>query len=532
MSKIKDLFFEIVRKNVETIRRFPITVFLTLAETGGIIYLIFSELDDKWFIRLLAVGIMGMLFSVFLALFGKKRAIVVDAVVTILVMGAEYACLQFRENDIYYYMGLMALNLLVFCLILYQLFRKDEDGKLFAYLLSSLLFSLFLCGLLFGGLAICLAAFQYLIYEPKDYYKAYLTVGVLCEFTGAICLFLSYVPTEYQPTSISKAYGTIVHKTLMLVYYMLLLILYAYLIKILVTFTMPVGKLNWFGSFALLFYCFFTLSSQYEETALAKMHQRFGGLILLPILAVQSYAIYIRVAAYGLTTMRMLSILFNLGGFLFMLAGWLKKGYAWVFIGLGVVAVLGLVGPLNVLDAPAVEQVGRLNKVLERNNMLKYGEIVPNSRLSEEDKEIIRSVYDYLYMDDSVHAEKYRTMSIDEFEQTFGFEYFNAHKEEPSYQYCYYYGEIDMDIGEYGHIESVSEARSVDEKMMEYCLNLYDVFGAYSNDVTLPPYKQENGDVLVFTYLSFEYNRVEEKIENLYYDGFCLHKGLKAEELN
>ena len=187
-------------------------------------------------------------------------------------------------------------------------------------MVSSLLYCYVMVTTIVAGLSICLLAFEYLIYRFENFEKLYLITAAIFEIFVVNSLFLSYIPTREEKLSITKTYENILHKASLAVYYLLIVILYIYLAKVLITFEMPINKINWFASFAMLFYCLFYLSCQDNEKGLALFHVKYGGLVMIPIFLMQGYALFLRISVYGLTTPRYLSIMFNLIGLAFVVS--------------------------------------------------------------------------------------------------------------------------------------------------------------------------------------------------------------------
>jgi hypothetical protein len=69
---------------------------------------------------------------------------------------------------------------------------------------------------------------------------------------------------------------------------------------------------------------------------------------------------------------------------------------SWVFVPMAVIALIGLVSPLNIIDLPDHDQEARLKRVLEANGMLNGNEIINYGKeVSREDAEKICSGIDY-----------------------------------------------------------------------------------------------------------------------------------------
>jgi hypothetical protein len=206
------------------------------------------------------------------------------------------------------------------------------------------------------------------------------------------------------------------------VYLLLLFVLIAYLLKILFTLRIPSGQINWFASFAELFYIFFSYTLfQYGDWPV-KLWKRYGGWFLLPIFAAQAVSVYIRVSAYGLTGPRWVSIVLTVSALVFVVLTLIREGKSKNWAG-GLLIVLLLIStltPLNFIDVPLMEQTHRLEDVLTRNRMFDGERVTPAPGLSDDDKAAIISSYDAIRYEDKAPD----WLKDREFEALFGFDHY------------------------------------------------------------------------------------------------------------
>ena len=181
------------------------------------------------------------------------------------------------------------------------------------------------------------------------------------------------------------------------VYLILLAILYLYVAKIVYVWAMPVGMMNWFASLALLaFSIFFFCFAKDARCSLLQRFLRWGLLLFLPILAVQTVAVWQRVAPYGLTPLRYTSILCTLFGVFLLVLAFRRCSPRPAFLVLAFMIAALTLTPLNIVDLPLRTQEARLWRVLEENDMLQGGEVVENPALSSRNRERLLSASEYL----------------------------------------------------------------------------------------------------------------------------------------
>ena len=397
ISKLINSLSERVRKSRQ---RFQATLAFSGILTLFICYLIIVEDDgeESFFIGL---GLIVATFiSLLLKVIDENLREVNNAVtygVSALAGVITYLAIKLTDQSLYCAMAIVGVILLTICIIMYSLYRNHDERKMFPHLFRSAFFSVMVNSVRFGGIIIALLAFHYLLVEIDDLFEKILPIlFVLFECFGLYVIFISYLPNKDDEVKSFRAYDIIVSKVGLWVYLLLIAILYGYIIKIIVTWSMPVGRLNWFGSLALLFYVFFYLNVDEESGILQRLFVRYGGLMLLPVVGVQLFAIYIRVHAYGLTTLRYVSLLLIGGALLFVFNSIIRKKISLVFIGMAVIVVIGLMSPLNIIDVPNMNQEARLKRVFRANGMLdgnkviNYGKEVPS-----EDAEKIVSGLEY-----------------------------------------------------------------------------------------------------------------------------------------
>ena len=178
----------------------------------------------------------------------------------------------------------------------------------------------------------------------------------------------------------------------------LLAILYLYLGKILVRGTMPSGTLNWFGSVALAVYAFFWLALRDSTNAFFRRFVRFGWALLIPVLAMQVVGIVIRYNAYGLTSLRLAGMAVLLVGVAALALAALNRPPRHLFHVVAVVGIAFTMTPFNVIDLPLRDQERRLRTAMERNGLVKDGEIsfAAAAGVPKEDVKAIVSAWRYL----------------------------------------------------------------------------------------------------------------------------------------
>lgn len=279
-------------------------------------------------------------------------------------------------------------------LILYLTQSQHREDDMLPYFLLSFLKCLGLTFLLQMVVGTCLTGFSFLIHRVPHAWNLFL-YG-LCQLGVGFLYFLSYIPKKEDELPDHPGYVKCWRRLLLPGAGVLLAILYLYLGKILWLRTMPVGLLNWFASIALFVYAFFYFSFSQSSEFWAHKVLQWGGLALVPVLMAQVIAVKIRLSAYGLTSLRYLSLALTFYGFLVLTFGLGRRRPEFLYLVASVMTVLLTLTPANLIDVPAYSQYKRLSHVLAVNGLYENGELHKAKSLSVGDNQAMRSTYAYL----------------------------------------------------------------------------------------------------------------------------------------
>ncbi|MBR0385398.1 MAG: DUF4153 domain-containing protein [Erysipelotrichaceae bacterium] len=494
-------------------RRFPVSCGFALALTLVLVVNIFTEEIAMELALSLGLGMLTAILAETAGEYGlwSYKGLLPAGAVTI----ACYLVLHFWQENDYVAMGYVGVGFMLPCFILALLYSSADRENLFPWLMQSAVYCVITTGVVFCGLLFCLLAFYFLLYQFKDLYKSFVSLFVTCEISGNVILFLSFIPHRDEELKVSSAYRKVIHNVLFYVYLLLIGILYLYIIKIIVTWTMPVGVLNWFGSFALLFYVFFALSVSGQDGEVQNWFHKYGAAVVLPVLLVQLYAIYIRLAAYGLTPLRYISLALIVIAIGFMICESLKLSRVIPFLAAAGVLMIITMTPFNALDVPNRSQERILREALERTGCFVDGQY-HETQLSAEDIEIIDGALSYLrYADGTkssyveavldsplpkiLYQEKYNPMHYDYYSM------YNLDSRTAEIK-----GYSEMELCTFKDADDVC-GYDCTEYFTEYLKEKVDT-GNYPGTAKLVT---EDGNLLVFTEFSWEYNMDEKDVENV-----------------
>ena len=157
--------------------------------------------------------------------------------------------------------------------------------------------------------------------------------------------------------------------------------------------------------------------------------------VLIPVVLFQTISSVLKIGDLGITAGRYYVILFGIfstvSAVIFSIRPYHKTNViAPILI---VLSLISVIPPTDAFSVSRKNQTGRLAAVLEKNDMLKDGKIIPNGNISKEDKEIIVSTVQYLnrmnYTKDIDFLKDYSRTS--NFERVFGFAQYGSDYKEP-----------------------------------------------------------------------------------------------------
>jgi hypothetical protein len=364
----------------EVVLRFPWTMAVgTLAAVAAI--LATSEVDDTEWGRIAMVAALGLPLTVGLTLLAEERGWSVGRSAGVNAAGVALLILFYliwpgpdrRHEVIRYFQFSAGLHLLVAFL---PFIGRPETGafwqynrRLFLGFLRAYLFS----NVLFLGLAIALGALDKLFGAdvPGELYGR---LGLVIGFVINTAIFLAAVPgslgeladdTEYP--RVLKVFSQYILTPLVFIY---LVILIAYLVKIVAGGEWPSGWIGWLVTSVAVagllgFLLVHPLRDDPEE-AWIRTYTRWLFIGLIPAAVVLLVAFWKRVLPYGLTELRLLGILLGIWLLVISVSYSLRQraGIRWIPVSLAILLLITLYGPISVTRLSVASQGRRLKELV------------------------------------------------------------------------------------------------------------------------------------------------------------------------
>jgi len=569
MNKILNSITVFILLLVNGIKRFYINTFFTVIIFGIIFYLInwknVSKYDEKILERIIFVAILGFLISTLFTLVVEKithysTKLIIINVITSIALPILYFFFILTDIANKYQVTTLAgiVIALVFISIYFANKTDNENFTIhFSYLIKTLFVAAIITTIIMLGLFLCTAAVHYLIYKFSDVAKIYATIASFCWIALFVNLFLSYLPKKADDYKTPKFFKILTLYTALPVYLGLIVILYVYLGKIIVTQKFPSGQLNWFASYASIIgiFLFLSLKQYFDENEIVKWYVKLFGYILLPIITMQCIAYGIRFSNYGLTSARYISIVLIGVSIVTAVVSLIRRGkhVPYVLFLLALCSLITTTGYFNLYDAPVREQESRLTRVLKDNSMIdNNNKIIAKADADTQTKIKITSSYNYMVRVGYKNITLLKDNSAESltFKQLFGFEQeYAINNNNPNNQYIakntyVNYGSIGQGINISGYnnlieinnskknaIKSLNNNVLVINNDKEYTFDLNtlvnNLFIKYGVTNMLPQGElelEEGNGKLVITNISFFVDNDNQKININNIEGYILEK--------
>jgi hypothetical protein len=333
MGIIKKFSFSaLVGRFDQSFRRFPVAMLLVLFLTGFLIYLNHGGDDavsDKMTFLLIFYPATGALLAVALSLLTEDfRNKIVVWTVPVLAQIAWFAVSAYlAQFDRFSMTQMIAVSATVasfaFAIFLLCFYRKNQDMPFWNFsirIILALIVSCAIGGILTLGLLLLVESLKMLFAMDIDS-SVYIDIWIVCMVLLAPSLFMALIPkgSKKYLNAVPEysRFGKGVMQYLFLPLLGLYLItLYAYGVKILLQWSLPVGGVSYLvtGSMMLMvLLIYFSYPLQHlEGNKLFKRVTRWLPVVMLPLLSLMTVAIGRRLADYGITVSRLYLLVFNL----------------------------------------------------------------------------------------------------------------------------------------------------------------------------------------------------------------------------
>ncbi|MCL2183900.1 MAG: DUF4153 domain-containing protein [Chitinispirillia bacterium] len=344
--------------------RFPISILLLLAIT----FQLFS-LVGKWDIsysesyRIYTFLIVGAVISVIATLLLedlvgniKRHAVTAAAV----ALWGVYCCFLPEDADdmvIGKWLEVIAIGISALLAVPFISFlKRDKDRPFWNFTAQTIFqYALASCFGMILAVGFTLALFAvYSLFQVNINDKMYAYLSIICSVLFTSLYFLAHLPSktakhseEVLPNKTLKILGLYILTPLAAVY---ILILYAYLFKIIFAWELPRGMVSWLvstlASCGLITIMLLYPSRLLEKSKAIDLISRYFSLIIAPLLVLMSIGIFRRIDDYGITITRGYLLLVNIWFYAIFAHIYITKAarIKWIPISLAAIILLSSAG--------------------------------------------------------------------------------------------------------------------------------------------------------------------------------------------
>ena len=358
-------------------------------------------INDELLLSIGIGGYVGAAAAALVQLWGEKRlrprALIPLAVGVGLMANYLSTLVLLSESALKDFSPYLVIGAILACILwgMAIVSRRGRDGGSVRAALIGAVIGVAVGTVLFAAFSVFLAAIDALLLDVDT--DLYLLFALLGYGSVGITVFLSFLPKPDGEPNRNKAYSVAFGYILLPLYLVLLAILYAYLAVLLVRFKLPSGQLNPFGLVALMGFLILWAALKDEDMRLARWYTRWGGLLLLPVTCVQALALWIRIDAYGLTPLRVVSVAAVVLGLIAIGLCTFRARLSAVFSAAAVLVMLLTLTPANPQLLSNLSQEFRLKPLLGQYGMLTEQNKLrlPHERLPEADYDKIKEGLSY-----------------------------------------------------------------------------------------------------------------------------------------
>lgn len=350
------------------LKRFPITLFFTIALTCYLCYFVSNHDENKklnWIIGYYLS--VGTLLSLTLHLWCEEMKRIIPKIAVqagmhlLLILDAIYLYSysyekSFTEIGIAHGAGILAIGLSVFFL---SFFKEKNDIPSWNFALSSITACMTanVIGCIMSGGICFLILSVHKLFDLSIDSTCYLYVAILCNVCLSMFLFLGLLPQKQEKHNTRPLQHSFLNGVIHYLFLPLtggyLIVLYIYALRILINWELPIGWVSWLvitlmtGCIVIEFGLYPSRMAQQKRTD--NLIARWLPLFVLPLLFLMTIGIIRRFNDYGVTINRLYLITLNIWCYFVCITLIIIKAkrISWIPISFSLVFLLTSVLPVN-----------------------------------------------------------------------------------------------------------------------------------------------------------------------------------------
>lgn len=409
----------ITNEFLKVLNRFPVTVICSFVASVFVHLLIWDEgkANDIWFNKIILTCYIGLCYSLAIYLFfeskeNNKKNKFLKQIFALIIPVSFYLSMYNIENiwTENYFQRNFVLLLVGHLAVAFAAYLKkghlssfwEFNKSLFLRFITASVYTIVVYAGLSGALLACDELFGVDINS-----KTYFSLFFWCNIFFQSCIFLAGIKNKQNLFAEQIVYPNplkiFAQYILLPIAALYLGILYAYEIKILVTFTLPKG---WVSTLVLAYaviglFCFLLLHpiKDNDDNKWVKSTLKYFYWSIIPLLILLFVSVFVRINQYGITTERYYVLGLSIWLVAITFYGVISKNLniKLIPISLAIVHLFMVIGPVNGFMVSRISQQNRLEALLIKNQLFDGSKITTNSKpLNSDDAKQVQSIVTYL----------------------------------------------------------------------------------------------------------------------------------------
>lgn len=379
----------------DTFKRFPAASILAMLNVYFVAWAVRVDMADSIApLSFLYASELSIIFSAAVGLLGErfipdrhcKGLLQVGVgIVFVSLVAAFYRYGRFEEHFYYSYFLTLFAFLAIVALML-SWFQRAEN--VFSVMSIAGLIALTASTAVGGGLTLVAVAIE-MLFDVSIPSHIYGTIWGAAFSAIGTQFFLAYA-TRKEQFELPKACRVLLIYVTFPIFILLLCVLLAYFGKCVFAWELPNGQINWLVTTLCIIWMITHFMLGGVEARAIRLFRRFGAICILPLVALQICALWIRIGEYGLTPSRYASVLFVV--LMLLLSAILlcqpRRSERLAYLLFAIVALFAAHSHWNIVDVGVRAQVARLQAFVERREA--------GEAFSQKDKTEIMGAWEFL----------------------------------------------------------------------------------------------------------------------------------------
>lgn len=390
MKKIKEKILSILGENNKTIKLYKIT--LSLIVLASILLAFFktdTDIINKTFVALFLLGIYSFSIETYQLISKKKIPLYM---LSILLSMLSTSIIFKTKIHPKIHMIILGSYLIIFLIGIFKIIKEQEDisDYFLRFIQSNIVLGIASTIIQIGILFINIIIIELFPEITDDFYSFFtleiLLIGFLIIPGEIICITN---PAKKELVLMKRLTNYILCPIVLVI----LLIIYCYNIKIIITSEIPSNFL--YTIIALTFMCTYPtwlMSNNYQkESKISTLISKYSLYTIIPLIIIQIYSLAIRVYDKGITISRYIGIIIIIFEISCIFLGIIKKQkklYNIIPITILLIMITAIIPRINAYDISLNNQLKRIKKY--------YPETTTFASLKKKEKIEVKSSYDYI----------------------------------------------------------------------------------------------------------------------------------------